>query len=60
MWEEAQATVALKRPVPMEGVARSVLFLASERWSGSITGQVLHVDPGKSGKVHWSKDELSR
>jgi NAD(P)-dependent dehydrogenase (short-subunit alcohol dehydrogenase family) len=53
LWMEAQATVALKTPVPTESVARTVLFLASENWSGNTTGQVLMVDSGKSGKVHW-------
>lgn len=50
---------ALKRPVPLESVAKSILFLASESWSGSITGQVLNVDSGKQGKVMWTKDELA-
>lgn len=48
---------ALKKPVPPESVAKSVLFLASENWSGNITGQVLNVDSGKQGKVMWTKDE---
>lgn len=48
---------ALKKPVPPESVAKSVLFLASENWSGSITGQVLNIDSGKQGKVMWTKDE---
>lgn len=53
MWLEAQATVAMRTPVPLESVAKTVLFLASENWSGNTTGQVLMVDSGKSGKVHW-------
>ena len=48
---------ALKRPVPPESVAKAILFLASENWSGSITGQVLNVDSGKQGKVMWTKEE---
>ena len=48
---------ALKKPVRPQSVAKSVLFLASENWSGSITGQVLDVDSGKHGKVMWTKDE---
>ena len=58
MWTEAQATVALKQPVPMEQVAKTVLFLASEKWSGNTTGQILAVDSGKSGKVHWMQGEV--
>ena len=50
---------ALKKPVPLESVAKSILFLASESWSGSITGQVLNVDSGKQGKVMWMKEELA-
>jgi len=57
MWLEAQATVALKTPVPVASVARTVLFLSSENWSGNTTGQVLSVDSGKSGKVHWLPTE---
>lgn len=60
MWLEAQATVALKTPVPMESVAKTVLFLSSENWSGNTTGQVLMVDSGKSGKVHWLPAERSQ
>jgi NAD(P)-dependent dehydrogenase (short-subunit alcohol dehydrogenase family) len=56
-WLDAQATTALKRPVPPEAVAKSILFLASENWSGSISGQVLNVDCGKQGKVMWMKEE---
>lgn len=57
MWRDAQATVALKAPVPSGAVARSILFLASETWSGNITGQVLNVDSGKQGKVMWMPAE---
>jgi len=60
MWLEAEATVALKIPVPIEMVARSVLFLASEQWSGNVTGQIFSVDSGKSGKVHWLKEEVNK
>lgn len=57
MYLDAQATTGLRRPVPLEDVAKSILFLASENWSGSITGQILNVDSGKQGKVMWSKEE---
>ena len=49
---------ALKRPVPTEDVAKAILFLASESWSGSITGHILNVDNGKQGKVMWMKEDL--
>ncbi|KAF4626163.1 hypothetical protein G7Y89_g12003 [Cudoniella acicularis] len=50
-------SIALKRSVPPRDVAKSNLFLASENWSGSITGQVLNVDSGKQSKVMWAKEE---
>ncbi|EON63073.1 hypothetical protein W97_02300 [Coniosporium apollinis CBS 100218] len=56
---DAQATTALCKPVPVEAVARSIVFLASEKWSGNVHGQVLNVDSGKQGKLMWSRDECS-
>lgn len=56
-YEDAQGTVPLARPVPVEDVARTILMLASERFSGSIHGQVLPVDNGKQGKLHWTEME---
>lgn len=53
---EAEATVAQKRPVPIEAVARTCLFLASRRYSSSITGQIIHVNGGKSGKLMYLAD----
>ena len=58
-WAESQATVALKQPVPIEQVAKCCLFLASESWSGSITGQVIQVDGGKAGRLFWGQDGSS-
>ncbi|KAK0103550.1 hypothetical protein ONS95_005567 [Cadophora gregata] len=57
LWVDAQATTALKKPVPPDSVAKSILFLASENWSGNITGQILNVDSGKQGKVIYMKEE---
>lgn len=48
---DAQGTVAMGRPVEMESVARMCLFLASDRWSRDICGQILNVDSGKVGKI---------
>ncbi|KAL8950043.1 MAG: hypothetical protein Q9222_003903 [Ikaeria aurantiellina] len=56
-WLDAQATTALAQPVPPMAVAKSILFLASEAWSGHVTGQTLNVDCGKQGKVLWMKPE---
>lgn len=58
-WREAEATVAMRRPVSVDAVARSVVFLASENWSGNVSGQVLCVDGGKQGKMHWMPDEMT-
>ena len=48
---------ALGKPVPTSSVAKSIIYLASEAWSGRVTGQVLNVDSGKQGKVMWMKGE---
>jgi NAD(P)-dependent dehydrogenase (short-subunit alcohol dehydrogenase family) len=47
----------MRLPVPPEQVAKSILFLASESWSGNVSGQVLCVDSGKQGKVFWTREE---
>ena len=54
------SSVPLAKPVTPEHVARTMLFLASERYSGSIHGQLLHVDGGKTGGLVWAKDELAK
>jgi len=58
-WAECEATVGLAKAVPVEDVARSILFLASERFSGSVHGQLLPVDAGKMGTVCWTREELA-
>jgi NAD(P)-dependent dehydrogenase (short-subunit alcohol dehydrogenase family) len=50
-YEDCVATTALARPVEVEDVARSMLFLASDRYSRSVHGQILNVDSGKLGKL---------
>jgi len=57
-WLAAQATTALGIPIPPENIAKGILFLASENWSASITGQILSVDSGKQGKVFWTKEDI--
>lgn len=56
LWNEAEATVASRKPVEVEHVARTCLMLASDNFSGSTTGQVIRVDAGKSGRVYWDRD----
>lgn len=55
LWTDAQATVAAKKPISIEHIARTCIFLASEKWSGGITGQVIRVDGGKSGRMFWNQ-----
>ena len=45
------------KPVPVASVAKAILLLASENWSGNITGQVLNVDSGKQGALQWKEGE---
>lgn len=58
LWLDAQATTATARPVPESAVAKGILFLASEAFSGSVMGQTLNIDGGKQGKVFWTKEEV--
>jgi NAD(P)-dependent dehydrogenase (short-subunit alcohol dehydrogenase family) len=58
LWLDAQATTANAQPVPELAVAKGILFLASEAFSGSIVGHVLNIDSGKQGKVLWRKNEV--
>ncbi|KAJ5883773.1 Peptidoglycan deacetylase [Penicillium subrubescens] len=58
MWNEAQATVPLKKIAQPEDVARTMAFLASHRAAGHITGQCLSVDGGMEGRVIWRADEV--
>lgn len=47
------------KPIPVEDVARTILFLASERYSGSIHGQLIPIDAGMVGSVVWGQGELA-
>lgn len=42
----------------MGSVARSIVYLASDAWSGSVHGQILRVDCGKDGKLMWRHGEV--
>ncbi|RBQ78485.1 hypothetical protein FVER14953_07669 [Fusarium verticillioides] len=55
-WIESEATVAQKKAVDVEGIAKMCLVLASEKWSPSVTGQNVRLNGGKSGKLFWSRD----
>jgi NAD(P)-dependent dehydrogenase (short-subunit alcohol dehydrogenase family) len=57
LYKDAIATVAMRRPVDIDVVARTCLFLASDSFSGNITGQVVPVDGGKSGSLLWPSED---
>ncbi|KAK3117222.1 hypothetical protein LTR53_001649 [Teratosphaeriaceae sp. CCFEE 6253] len=57
-WAESEATVPLARAVRPDEVARTMLFLASERFAGGVTGQCVSVDGGKGGSMVWGMGEL--
>lgn len=50
---ESEATISLRRSIPMESVAKVCVMLASENYSGSITGQIIPIDNGKAGRILW-------
>ncbi|KAJ2846137.1 hypothetical protein IWW36_004491 [Coemansia brasiliensis] len=49
--KKALATASLNKMSEPEDIARSILFLASEKAAGNITGQVLDVNGGMGGHV---------
>lgn len=55
---EVRYSVPLAKPVPPEDVARTIVFLASERYSGSVHGQLIPIDAGKAGALMWTREEL--
>lgn len=55
---DARNSTPLAKAVPIEDVARSILFLASERYSGMVHGHLLPVDGGSSGRVAWTMEEI--
>ncbi|KAI7760779.1 hypothetical protein LZL87_007991 [Fusarium oxysporum] len=55
-WVESEATVAQKKAVDVEGIAKMCLVLASEKWSPSVTGQNVRLNGGKSGRLFWNQN----
>ncbi|EXK81903.1 hypothetical protein FOQG_13770 [Fusarium oxysporum f. sp. raphani 54005] len=55
-WIESEATVAQKKAVDVEGIAKMCLVLASEKWSPSVTGQNVRLNGGKSGRLFWNQN----
>ncbi|KAI9035732.1 SDR family oxidoreductase/polysaccharide deacetylase family protein [Aspergillus affinis] len=60
LWREAQATVPLKKIAKPEDVARTMVFLASHRAAGHISGQCLSVDGGMEGRLIWKESEVNQ
>ena len=50
----------MAKPVSPEHVARTIVFLASEKYSGSVHGQLLPIDAGKTGGLAWTREELEK
>jgi len=56
--ERTLQTVPLKKIARIEDVAHAVVYLASERLAGHISGQILTVAGGMEGRVLYTADEL--
>jgi NAD(P)-dependent dehydrogenase (short-subunit alcohol dehydrogenase family) len=50
----------MAKSIPPEDVARTILFLASERYSSSVHGQLIPIDAGKTGNLIWTQEELEK
>jgi hypothetical protein len=58
MWAECQSTVALKKIAQPEDVARAMVFLASHRAAGHVSGECISVDGGMEGRLIWRQDQV--
>ena len=56
--ERTLQTVPLKKIARIEDVAHAVVYLASERLAGHISGDILTVAGGMEGRVLYTADEL--
>lgn len=56
--KNALSTIALRKVASPEDIVHSVLFLASNRVAGHITGQALTVSGGMEGRKLYAEDEL--
>eukprot|EP01089_Gocevia_fonbrunei_P016316 TRINITY_DN5008_c0_g1_i1.p1 TRINITY_DN5008_c0_g1~~TRINITY_DN5008_c0_g1_i1.p1 ORF type:complete len:182 (-),score=47.80 TRINITY_DN5008_c0_g1_i1:16-561(-) len=51
-------TVATRKVATAEDVARSVVFLSSDLWSGHVSGDILEVTGGMEGRLLYEKDAV--
>jgi 3-oxoacyl-[acyl-carrier protein] reductase len=56
--ERTLQTMPLKKIARIEDVAHAVVYLASERLAGHISGDILTVAGGMEGRVLYTADEL--
>lgn len=59
MVRQALQTVPLRKVASADDVAQSVLFLASARLAGHISGQILTVAGGMEGRVLYDENEIA-
>lgn len=53
LWAECHATSALRKIAQPTDVANAMLFLASQRAAGHISGQCISIDGGMEGRLLW-------
>lgn len=53
LYQESEATVATRRSIATESVAKTCLMLTSDNFSRNISSQIIQVDGGKSGRLLW-------
>lgn len=58
LYNDTQATSALGRPIPAFAIAKALIFLASESFSGHVNGELISVNGGKLGKIMWKEGEF--
>ncbi len=59
MLRKVTATMALPKIARPEDMANAVVFLASDRLAGHITGQTLTIAGGMEGRMLWQPEEIN-
>ena len=55
-WAESEATVALRKIAQPADVAHCMVFLASHKAAGHISGQCVSIDGGQEGRLLWREE----